>query len=137
MRVTYAHLPDGGFLAAAPNHPDEYLTWLEPNRGTCSLNVQLHQRANNYEGRPVGRMLDFRAFQIQAETILGADEHVVDALPHELVYNRDLTVGRCSCGHWRASVPMGGAPAVPVKDFAFVSERHELHAALEALIAVV
>lgn len=132
-RVTYAHLPEGGFLAVSSERPDVYLTWLRPEAGTCSLNVSAFYQRNGWEPRTVGRMLDWHAFQVQAETILGVSEHHIDATPavaHELVYNRDLTQGRCSCGHWRASVPMAGS-AYGVLDYAFVQERHDVHAAGE------
>lgn len=129
-RVTYVSLPEGGFMATAPNRPDVYLTWLKPGSSTCALNVSAHYQRDAWSARTIGRNLDWHGFQVQAETLLGVDEHALDApaVPvHTLVFDRGITVGHCTCGHWRLAVPETLSP-VAAKDTAYVAELHAEHA---------
>ncbi len=126
--VVYAHLPEGGFIAAASHRPDVYLTWLEPGT-TCSLNVQAMYAVNDWVPMTIGRHLSWEAFTTQAETILGAEPTHHTHRACELIYARDLSAARCSCGHWRRTL---GAPSGTVpRNLGATLEAFKAHATAE------
>lgn len=131
--VHYARLPEGGFLAAAPHRPDVYLTWLAPGT-TCSLNVSAYYAINAWVPVTIGRHLAWSAFTAQAETILGATPTHHTHAACELVFSRDLSRARCSCGHWRTVVDNHDSHTTPA-DLAGARRAFDAHAARELALA--
>lgn len=114
-KVSYLFLPDGGFIATSPDRPDEYLEWhrWDPKvPGSESRNVVVCRRSLNWEPQLCGHKLDWHAFQVMAETLLGTTETTVERAPEAVHSFRYVgTVASCSCGHWRRSVAILRATA--------------------------